>query len=95
MNDDDIYASSAWQAYQTSIGSKYQDALTKAINGTKLDATLKTTSLEETVKEYELDKLFGVTPNVAKAAIKPHQHSSSTIVGKNPTSVWLDDPWDI
>lgn len=95
MNDDDYYANTAWQAYQSSIGSKYQDALNKAIRDTKLDATLKTASLEDTVKEYELDKLFGVTPNIAKAAIKPYQHSSSTIVGNNTTSVWLDDPWDI
>ena len=94
-DDDDFYTKTAWQAYQSSIGSKYQDALNKAIRDTKLDATLKTTSLEDTVKEYELDKLFGVTPNIAKAAIKPYQHSSSTIVGKKATSVWLDDPWDI
>ena len=95
MNDDDIYASIAWQAYQSSIGSKYQDALNKAISRTKLDATLKTTSLEDTVKEYELDKLFGVTPNVAKPVVTTTQHSSSTIAGNNTTSVWLDDPWDI
>ena len=96
MNDDnDLYASSAWQAYQSSIGSKYQDALNKAISRTKLDATLKTTSLEDTVKEYELDKLFGVTPNVAKPLVTTTQYSSSTIAGNNTTSVWLDDPWDI
>ena len=95
MNDDnDLYASSAWQAYQSSIGDKYRDTLNKALTDTKLDATLKTTSLEDTVKEYELDKLFGVTPNLGTAVTKA-SISGNTIMGKKATTVIYDDPWDI
>ena len=95
MNDDnDLYASSAWQAYQKSIGDKYQDTLAKAIYETKLDATLKTTPLEDTVKEYELDKLFGVTPTLGPA-ISRASITGNTIMGKKATTVIYDDPWDI
>jgi len=95
MNDDnDLYASAAWQAYQSSLGTRYQDALNKAFNETKLDATLKTTSLEDTVKEYELDKLFGVTPTLGPA-ISRASITGNTIMGKKATTVIYDDPWDI
>ena len=95
MNDDnDLYASIAWQAYQKSIGDKYQDTLAKAIYETKLDATLKTTSLEDTMKEYELDKLFGVTPTLGPA-ISRASITGNTIMGKKATTVIYDDPWDI
>jgi hypothetical protein len=93
-DDDDLSANAAWQAYQSSLGAKYKDALNKAIYESKLDATLKTTSLEDTVKEYELDKLFGVTPNLGTAVTKA-SISGNSIMGKTATHVWLDDPWDI
>jgi hypothetical protein len=66
MNDDnDLYASAAWQAYQKSIGTDYRDALNKAFNDTIMDqfSLLPDTgnpNLEQANKEYELDKLFGV-----------------------------------
>lgn len=94
MNDDDYLNVSVWKAYQSSIGDKYRDAINKAFNDTILDATLKTTSLEDTVKEYELDKLFGVTPNLGTAVTKA-SISGNSIMGKSATTVWYDDPWDI
>ena len=91
MNDDnDLYASYAWQAYQKSIGTDYRDTLAKAIYDTKLDATLKTTSLEDTVKEYELDKLFGVTPTLGPA-ISRASITGNTIMGKKATTVIYDE----
>jgi hypothetical protein len=93
-DDDDLSANAAWQAYQNSIRDKYRDTLAKAIYETKLDATLKATSLEDTVKEYELDKLFGVTPTLGPA-ISRASITGNTIMGKKATTVIYDDPWDI
>ena len=62
MNDDnDLYASIAWKAYQKSIGDKYQDTLAKAIyDQFSVLPDTGNPNLEQANKEYELDKLFGV-----------------------------------
>jgi hypothetical protein len=61
MNDVDLSANAAWQAYQKSIGDEYQDAINKAFNDQY--SVLPDTgnpNLERATKEYELDKLFGI-----------------------------------
>ena len=62
MNEiDDYYNKTAWQAYQSSIGTDYRDALNKAFNDQY--SVLPDTgnpNLERATKEYELDKLFGM-----------------------------------
>ena len=62
MNEiDDYYAKTAWQAYQSSIGTDYQDALNKAFNDQfSVLPDTGNPNLEQINKEYELDKLFGI-----------------------------------
>ena len=96
MNDDDIYASIAWQAYQSSIGTKYQDTLTKAIYETKLDASgllvdeEKQRIVAKVKKEKLLDDLFNPDASMALT-----QYRVNKLAGKTATHVWVDDPWDI
>lgn len=100
MNEiDDYYAKTAWESYQSSIGTDYRDALNKAFNDTIMDqfSVLPDTgnpNLEQANKEYELDKLFGVTPTLGPA-ISRASITGNTIMGKSATHVWLDDPWDL
>ena len=62
MNEiDDYYAKTAWQAYQSSIGTDYRDALNKAFNDQfSVLPDTGNPNLEQINKEYELDKLFGI-----------------------------------
>ena len=96
MNDDDYYATTAWQAYQKSIGDKYRDALTQAIYETKLDASgllvdeEKQRIIAKVKKEKLLDDLFN--PDASMAVT---QYRVNKLAGKSATHVWVDDPWDI
>lgn len=97
MNDDnDLYATTAWQAYQKSIGDKYQDTLTKAIYETKLDASgllvdeEKKRIVAKVQKEKLLDDLFN--PDASMAVT---QYRVNKLAGKKATTVIYDDPWDI
>lgn len=99
MNDDDYYAyaNTAWQAYQSSLGAKYQDALNKAIYETKLDASgllveeEKKRIAAKVKKEKLLDDLFNPDATMAVTS----NYRTNTIMGKTATHVWMDDPWDI
>jgi hypothetical protein len=96
-DDDDFYTKTAWQAYQSSLGDKYRDALNKAIYETKLDASgllveeEKKRIAAKVKKEKLLDDLFN--PDATMAVTSSYR--TNTIMGKNPTTVWYDDPWDI
>jgi hypothetical protein len=96
-DDDDLSASAAWQAYQSSLGAKYQDALNKAIYETKLDASgllvdeEKKRIAAKVKKEKLLDDLFNPDATMAVTS----QHRRHKIFGKTATHVWVDDPWDI
>ena len=96
MNDDDYSASTAWQAYQSSLGAKYQDALNKAIYETKLDASgllvdeEKKRIVAKVQKEKLLDDLFN--PDASMAVT---QYRANKLAGKSASHVWVDDPWDI
>ena len=96
MNEiDDYYAKTAWKSYQSSIGTDYRDALNKAFDdqfSVLPDAGIS--NLEHATKEYELDKLFGVTPTLGPA-ISRASITGNTIMGKKATTVIYDDPWDI
>lgn len=95
-DDDDLSANAAWQAYQKSIGDKYQDTLAKAIYETKLNASgllldkeIKKIS-DKVEKEKLLDDLFN--PDASMAVT---QYRVNKLAGKTATHVWMDDPWDI
>lgn len=96
MNEiDDYYNKTAWQAYQSSLGAKYKDALNKAIyDQFSVLPDTGNPNLEHATKEHELDKLFGVTPNLGTAVTKA-SISGNSIMGKKATTVIYDDPWDI
>jgi len=97
MNDDnDLYASSAWQAYQKSIGDKYQDTLTKAIYETKLNASglLLDKEIKKISDKVEKDKLLDDLFN-PDASMAVTQYRVNKLAGKTATHVWVDDPWDI
>ena len=95
-DDDDLCASIAWQAYQSSIGTKYQDALNKAIYETKLDASgllvdeEKQRIVAKVKKEKLLDDLFN--PDASMAVT---QYRANKLAGKSASYVWIDDPLDI
>jgi len=95
-DDDDLSANAAWQAYQSSIGDKYRDTLTKAIYETKLDASgllvdeEKKRIVAKVQKEKLLDDLFNPDASLAVT-----QYRVNKLAGKTATHVWMDDPWDI
>ena len=95
-DDDDLSANAAWQAYQKSIGDKYQDTLAKAIYETKLNASgllldkeIKKIS-DKVEKEKLLDDLFN--PDASMAVT---QYRVNKLAGKSASHVWIDDPLDI
>ena len=97
MNDDnDLYANAAWQAYQKSIGDKYQDTLTKAIYETKLDASglLLDKEIKKISDKVEKDKLLDDLFN-PDASMAVTQYRVNKLAGKSATHVWMDDPFDI
>ncbi len=97
MNDDNnLYASSAWQAYQKSIGDKYQDTLAKAIYETKLNASglLLDKEIKKISDKVEKDKLLDDLFN-PDASMAVTQYRANKLAGKSATHVWVDDPWDI
>ena len=95
-DDDDYYATTAWKTYQSSIGEKYQDALTKAIYETKLNASgllvdeEKKRIVAKVNKEKLLDDLFNPDASIAVT-----QYRANKLAGKSASHVWIDDPWDI
>lgn len=100
MNDDnDLYASSAWQAYQKSIGDKYQDTLAKAIYETKLDASglLVDEEKKRIAAKVKKDKLLDDLFNPDATMAVPTQYHAQPVkyYGTSATHVWVDDPWDI
>jgi hypothetical protein len=96
-DDDDLSANAAWQAYQSSIGDKYRDTLTKAIYETKLDASgllvdeEKKRIAAKVKKEKLLDDLFNPDATMAVTS----QQRRHKIFGKQANVVVYDDPWDI
>ena len=97
MNDDnDLYANAAWQAYQKSIGDKYQDTLTKAIYETKLDASglLLDKEIKKISDKVEKDKLLDDLFN-PDASMAVTQYRVNKLAGKSASHVWIDDPLDI
>ena len=97
MNDDnDLYANAAWQAYQSSLGDKYRDTLTKAIYETKLDASglLLDKEIKKISDKVEKDKLLDDLFN-PDASMAVTQYRVNKLAGKSASHVWIDDPLDI
>jgi hypothetical protein len=95
-DDDDLSANAAWQAYQKSIGDKYQDTLAKAIYETKLNASglLLDKEIKKISDKVEKDKLLDDLFN-PDASMAVTQYRVNKLAGKTATHVWMDDPWDI
>ena len=94
--DYDIHNQHVWKTYQSSLGTKYQDALNKAIYESKLDASgllvdeEKKRIVAKVKHEKLLDELLGEAPVAVTS-----NYRTNTIMGKSATSVIMDDPWDI
>ena len=96
-DDDDLSANAAWQAYQSSIGDKYRDTLTKAIYETKLDASglLLDKEIKKISDKVEKDKLLDDLFNPDASMAVTSQQRTHKIFGKQANVVVYDDPWDI